>query len=77
VHNIGRKVIHSAIKSLHVGIHDMHRPFQKIFKVTKFQKGLTVKEFTEISSKSENQNSTLTSTKKASIKCHCKGYDDR
>jgi hypothetical protein len=76
VHNIGHEVIHSSIKSLHVDIHDMHRPFLKIFKVTLFQKGLTVKEFTEISSMSENQMATLMSTEKATIMCHYKGYDD-
>jgi hypothetical protein len=47
-----------------------------MFKVTEFQKGLTIKELTEISSKSENQKSTLTLTEKASITYHCKGYDD-
>jgi hypothetical protein len=70
VHNLGHGVIHSVIESLHVDIHDMHRPFRKIFKVTEFQKGLTVKVFTEISSKSENQKATITSD--GSLK----GYDD-
>jgi hypothetical protein len=59
VHNIGHGGIHSAIESLHIDIHDMHKPFWKIFKVTKFQKGLTVKVFTEISSKSENEKTTM------------------
>jgi hypothetical protein len=59
VHNIGHEVIHSAIESLHVGIHDMHKLFQKIFKVTKSQKRLTIKEFTEISSNSKNQKATM------------------
>jgi hypothetical protein len=48
VHNSGDGGIHSAIESFHVGIHDMHRPFRKIFIVTKFQEGRTIKEFTEI-----------------------------
>jgi hypothetical protein len=55
VHNIGHGVSHSAIESLHIGIHDMHRPLRKIFKVIEFQKDLNVKEFDEISSKFDNQ----------------------
>jgi hypothetical protein len=27
VHNIGHGVIHSVVESLHIGIHDMRRPF--------------------------------------------------
>jgi hypothetical protein len=59
VHNIGHRGIHSAIESLHIYIHDMHRPFQKIFKVMEFQKGLTVKVFMKISSMSENEKATM------------------
>jgi hypothetical protein len=70
VHNLGHGVIHSVIESLHVDIHDMHRLFRKIFKVIEFQKGLTVKVFMEISSKSENQKATITGD--GSLK----GYDD-
>jgi hypothetical protein len=60
VHNQGHGVIHSAIESLYVDIHDMHISFQKIFKIMEFQKALTVKVFIEISSKSENQKAMLT-----------------
>jgi hypothetical protein len=60
VHNIGHEGIHSAIESLHIDIHVMHRSFRKIFKITEFQKGITVKVFTEISSKSKNEKATMT-----------------
>jgi hypothetical protein len=55
VHNIGHGVSHSVIESLHVGMHDMHKLLREIFRVTEFQKGLNVKGFTKISSKSDNQ----------------------
>jgi hypothetical protein len=48
----------------------MHRLFQKIFKVTTFEKGVAVKEFTEIPSITENQKATLTPTEKATIMCY-------
>jgi hypothetical protein len=37
----------------------MHRPFRKIFKVIEFQKGHTVKVFTEISLKSKNEKAMM------------------
>jgi hypothetical protein len=70
VHNIGHGVIHSDIDSLHISIHDMPRLFRKIFKDTTFEKGLAIKEFTEISSITENQKGTLASTEKATVMCH-------
>jgi hypothetical protein len=38
----------------------MHRPFQMIFKVTTFEKGVAIKEFTEISSITTNQKAMMT-----------------
>jgi hypothetical protein len=54
----------------------MPRLFRKIFKDTTFEKGLAIKEFTEISSITENQKGTLASTEKATVMCHWKDYDD-
>jgi hypothetical protein len=48
----------------------MHMSFQKIFKVTTFENGVDIKEFTEISSIIENQKATLTSTEMTTIMCH-------
>jgi hypothetical protein len=45
LHSNGREVIHSAIESFLINMRDMHIPSQNILKVTKFQKGLTIKEF--------------------------------
>jgi hypothetical protein len=39
VHNIGHRGTQRGIESLHVGIHDMRRPFRKIFKVMASQNG--------------------------------------
>jgi hypothetical protein len=45
LHNNRHKVIHNAIESLPVDMHDMHIPSRNILKVTKFQKRLTIEEF--------------------------------